>query len=266
MAVLILASATGSPGVTTTALGLTLTWPRHSLLADCERDPAQAIQAGYLRGMDHGGRGLVPLAHLHRDGAPLGPEVWRHTLPLSNSTDPERRYLPGFTSAGASRLFEHVWAAVGDAFGALDERGIDVIVDAGRIGVSGLPFGLLAAADAVLVCVRSTLRSLAAAQLHLPTLSDQLRALPTLVPAGLAVVGGGRPYSSAEISAQFGLPCWLESPWDPRSAEVLSDGAPEPRKFGDSGFMGRLRADAKALSERLARRRAELAAVTEGAS
>ena len=52
MAVVLLASATGSPGVTTTALGLALAWPRHCLVADCDRDPSQAVQAGYLRGME----------------------------------------------------------------------------------------------------------------------------------------------------------------------------------------------------------------------
>lgn len=75
MAVIVLTSATGSPGVTTTALGLALTWPRHVLLADCDREPGQAVQAGYLRGMDHGGRGLMTLAHLHREGTLLAPEL-----------------------------------------------------------------------------------------------------------------------------------------------------------------------------------------------
>jgi hypothetical protein len=266
MAVLLLTSATGAPGVTTTALGLALTWPRHVLLADCDRDPAQAVQAGYLRGLEHGGRGLVSLAHLHRDGAALGPEVWRQTLPLTQSSEPERRFLPGFTSAGSSRLFEHVWGAVGDALAGLDARGIDVVVDAGRIGVNGLPMGLLAAADAVVLCVRSTLRSLAAAQIHLATLGEQVRALPTTPPVALAVVGPGRPYSAAEISAQFAMPCWREPAWDPRAAEVLSDGADEPRRFHEAGFMSRIRAEAKGLSERMARGRAHTAAVAGVAS
>lgn len=266
MAVVILTSAAGAPGVTTTALGLALTWPRHVLLADCDRDPAQPIQAGYLRGLDHGGRGLVSLAHLHRDGTPLDSEIWRQTLPLSESGEPERRYLPGFTSAGSARLFEHVWGALGEAFADLDRRGIDVLVDAGRISSNGLPMGLLAAADCVLMCVRSSLRSLAAAQLHLQTLTDQVRALPTTIPAAMVVVGSGRPYSSGEISAQFRLPCWVEVPWDQRPAEVLSDGAPEPRRFHEGAFMGRFRADAKGLSERLTRTREATAAVTGVAS
>lgn len=255
MAVVLLTSATGAPGVTTTALGLALTWPRHVLLADCDRDPAQSVQAGYLRGMDHGGRGLMALAHLHREGTLIAPELWRQTLPLVQHGDIQRRFLPGFTTAGASRLFEHVWRSLGEAFEALDEQGVDVIVDAGRISAAGLPLGLLSVADAVLVCVRSSLRSLAGARIHLATLGEQLRAMPRARTAALVVVGAGRPYASAEISAQFGLPVWVEPSWDAKSADVLSDGASEPKRFHEASFMGRFRAEAKALSERMARSR-----------
>lgn len=261
MAVVLLASATGSPGVTTTALALGLVWPRHCLVADCDRDPAQAIQAGYLRGMDHGGRGLMALAQLHRESTPLAPELWRQTLPLTQGADRERRFLPGFSTAGASRLFEHVWGPLGEALASLDERGIDVLIDGGRISSAGLPPGLLAAADAVVVCVRSSLRSLAGARIHLSTLEDQLRSMASPTPAGLCVVGPGRPYAAGEIAAQFGLPSWLEPSWDSRHAEVLSDGAHEPRRFHEGAFMGRFRADAKALSERLIRTRQAAAAV-----
>lgn len=255
MAVVLLASATGSPGVTTTALGLALAWPRHCLVADCDRDPSQAVQAGYLRGMDNGGRGLMSLAHLHREGTPLAPELWRHTLPLTQAGDRERRFLPGFSTAGASRLFEHVWGTLGEALASLDERGIDVLIDGGRISPAGLPPGLVAAADAVVVCVRSSLRSLAGLRIHLATLSDQLASLPVPVGLGLAVVGPDRPYSSGEIAAQFGVPVWARPPWDPRAAAVLSDGEDEPRHFSSSRLLGALRDDARVISERLARGR-----------
>ncbi|GAA4898702.1 hypothetical protein GCM10025789_15830 [Tessaracoccus lubricantis] len=265
MAVIVFTSAAGAPGATTASLGLALTWPRHVLLADCDREPAQSVQAGYLRGMDHGGRGLMTLAHLHREGHPLAPELWRQTLPLAEGTDVQRRFLPGFTSPGAARLFEHVWPALGESFEALDPQGVDVLIDAGRLSTTGLPLGMLSAADVVLLTVRSSLRSLAGARIHLPTLRDQLAALPQQVAVGLVVVGPERPYSAAEISAQFAAPVWAEVPWEPRSAEVLSDGEREPRKFFEGSFMGRMRADAKSLSERLTRARQAAALVTGGA-
>lgn len=264
MSVVVLTSATGSPGVTTTALGLALTWPRHVLLADCDREPGQAIGAGYLRGMDQGGRGLMSLAQIHREGTALAPEIWRHTLPLSQEADKQRRFLAGFSTAGSSRLFEHVWGSLGEAFSALDERGVDVIVDAGRISTTGLPLGLLAAADAVVVCVRSSLRSLAAARIHLSTVDDQVRSLHLPRPIALSVIGADRPYSTAEISQQLGVPSWLQPLWDPKLAGVLSDGDPEPRRFHESRFMDHFRGDATALSERLTRSRERTAAVAGG--
>ena len=253
MAVLVLCSATGSPGVTTTALGLALGWPRDVLLADCDRDPSQAVQAGYLRGMDHGGRGLMALAQVHREGAALATEVWRQALPLTSGEDTRRRFLPGFASAGASRLFEHVWGALGEAFESLDEGGTDVLVDAGRVSPHGLPLGLLTVADAVLLTTRTGLRALAGVRIHLSMLADQVRALPSARDVGLVVVGSG------EIAAQFGVPCWAEVGWDPRSAGVLSDGDPEPRRFRDSSFLGGFRSEAKSIADRVGRARQAIA-------
>jgi len=213
--------------------------------------------------MDHGGRGLVSLAHRHREGGTLAPELWRQTLPLTQQEDPQRRLLPGFSSAGSARLFEHIWSSLGESFAMLDEQGADVIVDAGRISVTGLPLGMLAAADVVLVCVRSTLRSLAAARIHLLTLEDQLRGLTTQRPWGLVVIGPGRPYTTGEIAAQFGIPAWVEQAWDPRSAAVLSDGEPEPRRFRSGRFMGGFRSEAHGLADRVQRMRDQIAAVAE---
>ncbi|MDO5675931.1 MAG: hypothetical protein Q4G35_00310 [Propionibacteriaceae bacterium] len=265
MAVVVLTSAAGAPGVTTSSLALALTWPRHVLLADCDREPAQAVQAGYLRGMDHSGRGLMSVAHLHREGHALGPELWRQTLPLVREGEIQRRFLPGFTSPGTARLFEHVWPSLGEAFEQLDGQGVDVLIDAGRLSTTGLPLGLMSSADVVLLTVRTSLRSLAGARIHAPTLTDQLQALPRQAAVGLLVIGPGRPYSTSEIAQQFALPAWAEAPWDPKLADVLSDGEPEPRRFFEGSFMGRFRADAKAISERVSRARRASELVVGGA-
>ena len=47
MAILLLTSTGGSPGATTLAVGLALTWPP-SLLADCDPGAHQAISLGTL--------------------------------------------------------------------------------------------------------------------------------------------------------------------------------------------------------------------------
>ena len=111
----------------------------------------------------------------------------------------------------------------------------------------------------MLLATRTTLRALAGLRIHLPTLEDQVRSLPSGRDLGLVVVGPGRPYGSGEIAAQFGVPCWAEVGWDPRSAGVLSDGDPEPRRFRDSSFLGGFRSEAKSISDRVARSRRAVA-------
>ena len=249
MAVILLTSAPGAPGTSTTSLALALTWPRHVLLADTDRDPSQVVLAGYLRGMDSGGRGLPSVAQAHREGRPLDDELWLHTLPLTGDEHIERRFLAGFAQPAAVKLFDTVWSRLGEAFDVLDERGIDVLVDAGRISSQGLPSGLLASADVVVAVTRSSLRSLAALRLHLPTLQDQLRSLPVDVPLGLGIVGPSEPYATGDIERQFGVASWLELPLDAKAAAVLIDGAPEPRRFHDQLFLGRTRSQAKRLRE-----------------
>lgn len=251
MATIICTSAAGAPGVTTTALGLALTWSRDVLLADCDRDPSQAIQAGYLRGMDHGGRGLAALARLHRENTALAPDLWRHTVPLAEHDEKQRRFLPGFSQPATVRLFDSVWPELSDAFAALSEQDMDVIIDAGRIGRDGLPTPLLAKADAVCILTNTSLRALAATRLHLPLVAEQLDRLPVAAALGLVLVEPNKPYSGSEIAAQFGTPCWAELDRNDKFAAVLSDGAPEPRKFHDSSLMNQYRIMGLRLRERI---------------
>ena len=251
MAVIVCASAAGAPGVTTTALGLALTWSRDVLLADCDRDPSQSIQAGYLRGMDHGGRGLAALARLHRENRALASDLWRHTVPLTQSGDVRRQFLPGFSQPATVRLFDNVWAELSDALAGLDELDTDVIVDAGRVGRDGLPLPLLAQASAVCILTHTSLRALAATRLHLPLVADQLDQLPVAAALGLVLVGPNAPYSGGEIAAQFGTPCWAEIELNHKLASVLSDGAPEPKKFHQSSLMSQYRAMGLRFRERI---------------
>lgn len=253
MSVIVLTSAGGSPGLTTAALGLALTWPRDVLLADCSREPSQAVQAGYLRGMDAGSRGLSVLARLHREHQPLAANLHQHSIALSEDDEPQRRFLPGFNHPGTVKLFDQVWSELGSAFSGLGNQGVDVIVDGGPIGCGGLPLSLLSEADAVCLVTRTALRSLAAVRLYLPILQEQLDSLPVERPLGILLVGPGRPYGAAEITAQFGVSCWEEIPWHERHAAVLSEGADPPRRFEDTTLMNRFRVISSRLTERLAR-------------
>ena len=132
MSVVVCCSAGAAPGTTTTALGLALAWPQPVLLADCDREPTQAILAGYLGGVCAHGQGLSALAQTHRERDAQF-DVLARALPLDGTG--RRSFLPGFTHPGAVPLFQPVWPDLAHAFAAAE---VDVIVDAGRIGPGGL--------------------------------------------------------------------------------------------------------------------------------
>lgn len=250
MAVVLLCSVTGAPGTTTTALGLALQWPRPVLLADCDRDAPQAIPGGYLGG-HHDGRGLASLMQASRHQQSIRGTLLEHTQRLD--VEGRRLFLSGFRQPSASAIFS-AWGQLADDFQDLHYRGIDVLVDAGRVGPHGLPSELVRRSDLVLVVTRSSLRSLLGLSTHLPTVLDQVESVSAASEIGLAVVGPARPYSAAEISAQFGLPVSLTVEWSPEHAEVLSDAAIPPRRFDHGGYVTSLVKGAHGLQRRLAAR------------
>ena len=258
MAVVTLANVTGAPGTTTTAVGLAVTWPREVLLVEADRDPAQAIPAGYLQGIELGGRGLGSLARAHRDQRRLDDELPLHWLDIEPDAEHPRHFLSGFTHPGAAGLFGPVWPDLADSLSGLASRDVDVVVDGGRWGHDGLPTPLLQHSDLVLLCVRSSLRALAALRIHAPSVQAQVETCGS-GELGLLVIGPGRPYGVREIEGQFGIPVAGEVAWEPRQAEVFSDGATASRSLGGSTLVRSLRSCSSSLAERM-RRRGEVVA------
>ena len=252
MAILLLASTGGSPGVTTLAVGLALTWPRPILLADCDPGAHQAILAGYLGGRSTGGKGLLRVAEAHRDRRPLREAVLDQTLSLSAEEESRRLLLPGFTKPASAMHFGGVWEDLAEAFDRLGEVDMDVIIDCGRIGASGPPAALLERSAVTAVVVTSTLRSIMSARVHLPTLRDH----PRLTSAdrehiGLIVVGENQPYRRGEITRALDVPVITSIAYDRQSAAHLSDGRPRHRRFDTSPLIRSIRDAASQLSSNL---------------
>ena len=228
MAVHVLASATGAPGVTTTALGLALLWPGDVLLVDLDRHCSQSVLAGFLGGLDPAGCGLIAAAAAYRGGGSFGTEIGRRTLALP-STGVRREFLPGFTGPATTRMFRPLWSELCRALRQFSDAGVDVVVDAGRVGERGLENELLAEADVVALVTRSSLRSLAGARLYVPDLTEACAAVSRARP-GLIVVDPDHPYGTREIEQQFGVPVLGTVTADPVGAAVLCDGAPDRRR------------------------------------
>lgn len=253
MAILALTSTSGSPGVTSLAVGLALAWPGSVLLADCDPGAHQAVLAGFLAGQSASGKGLLRVAEAHRDRRRLTEVIIDQAIPLAEDAEHSRTLLPGFSRPGSAGLFGAVWPDMVEAFERLDDVGIDVIVDAGRMGAQGLPQPLLDSAALVGLTLRSNLRSVMSARVHLPTLLDQGRFGTGDRSLGLVMIGSGEPYSSSEITKALGVPVLTTIANDPEPARHLSDGRPRPRKFDSSGLARSLHSAAATLSGHLQR-------------
>ena len=129
MAVYALTSASGSPGVTTTALGLALEWPNQVLLVDADPVGGSAILAGYYRGtVAHPGT-LVELWSAHRQG---GLEAAVRELPLRLSETAS--LIPGPAGAAQAGGLSDLWPALAAQLRVLSQLGVDVLIDLGRLG------------------------------------------------------------------------------------------------------------------------------------
>jgi hypothetical protein len=226
MALIVLPSVNGSPGVSTTSLGLAQLWPRPAVVVDADPTGGMAIPAGYLRGAEiPAGRSLVDLSIAHRHGA------LADALPgmLLDLPDGRTKLLCGTTTHHQARVLEGFWEPLASALKALERTGQDVIVDAGRLGLEGSPLPLIAAADLCLLVVRSNLPAVVAANSWANTLRDMFDRAGAPSSLGLLVIDPDRPYSAKNVSKALQIPLIATLPWDPETAQHLAWGSEAPR-------------------------------------
>ena len=251
MTITVLTSASGSPGVTTTALGLTLHWPDSCLLVDA--DHQQAILTGYLRGEVITPNGLLRLIDAARISPDLRDAISRQWIELPGD-DPaglRRRLLPGLMSAQTSDALFKTWPAISNTLRAMSDAGIDSVVDVGRMDWRGVHPALLEAATHVLLMSGPTLRAAGAATWAAQRLREQARDTGNAGKLGVilvrppaftldALTNNGREergWSDSEFVKWFELPIRGQVLRDPVNARVLSDGAPEGPKFARSAYV-----------------------------
>lgn len=220
MSVIALCSAHGAPGVTTAALAMTHVWPstvadRRVLLVDA--DPAgSTLVPGRFLGAIPDGAGVAGLVTGRSNVAPE--DVIAHSVALDD--DASRMLLPGVIEPSSARPLMSSWNGILDACRDLSDRGIDVIVDVGRVGHRYEPSVWLTESDLVGVVMRRDLASVTSGATAMRALRAG-RATPVLT---LGIVVDTGPYVLAEISTA--LPGTAVAPvaHDPRSAEALGTG------------------------------------------
>jgi Flp pilus assembly CpaE family ATPase len=254
MALITLMSANGSPGVTTTALGLALSWPRPVILIDADPTGARAILAGYFGGNLQPEHTIVDLAVAYRQGN-LAESLSSMVTPIPNS---QAQFLCGPLNHSQARALDTMWEPLAGVLKGLYRTGQDVIVDAGRLGLEGFATKLVTQADIALLVTRSTLPALVAASSWAQTMRSTFEHAGGLDSLSALVVGEGRPYNNAEVAKVLGLPVSASVAWDPTTAEVYSVGAKPGGKFQASALNKSLRSAIGSMSTQLARAQTRL--------
>jgi hypothetical protein len=243
MALIVLTSASGSPGVTTTALGMALTWSRPVILVDADPTGGSSVAAGYLRGGFAPPEAMIELALAAPDGH-LREVLSQVAIALPGSGVP---FVAGVRSHTHARTLLELWDPLGQALRSLEDTGQDVIVDAGRLGLYGSPEPVLAAADLALLVMRSDMVSLAGARSWAESLREQFASVGASARLGIALVGAGAPFGAREISRHLRLPVVCTLAYDVANAAVLSHGQEPPRAGWWQSLIGRGGWEASAL-------------------
>lgn len=242
MAIVCLTSASGSPGVTTTAVGMAFSWPRPVLLVEADPTGGSGVLAGFLRGTTPYDAGLIELAL-----SPLGTaDALRDVVrPLS----PNVSFVAGIRSHAQATALRDVWDPLAAALHDLDDNGQDVIVDAGRLGLVASPTPLLGAADATLLVARATLPSISAARSWAETIRQPATGCGH---PGLLLVAEGQPYRATEVTKVLGMPVVADLPDDAAAAAVYHRGAAPPKHFETGPYVRALQAAVQSVQAHVA--------------
>lgn len=230
MVMITFASASGAPGVTSTALALASSWPRRVLLVEADPSGSSALLAGFWRGSrDH--TGVVDLVKAHRAGV-LAEALLQMAIPLEGT---QASVIVGSRSHEQAAGLVRLWEPLAGVLRDLAARDQDVIIDAGRLGLERAPVPLREHSDLTVLVVRTRLVTLAAARSWALTLKEE--SLPGRE-SRLLLVGPGRPYTAAEVGRALGLAVVGSIAWDPLRAAVFSEGDPLPPPRGLRKLLG----------------------------
>jgi hypothetical protein len=213
MSLLCLASAHGSPGVTTTALALAGAWPKGRRPLLVEADPFGGVLAARfgLRNTP----GLASLAAASRQGIDAD-AVWGHAQQLPGGL----RVLVGPASADqAHAVLRDLASALADWSAGGTE--LDVIVDCGRLTPAPPTMVALEQADGVLLLTRPTPD-------QLRPVAHRLATLGVSGPHPRLLLVGDAPYGAAEVASTLSVEVAGVMAWDPPAAGALSGGAGDP--------------------------------------
>jgi MinD-like ATPase involved in chromosome partitioning or flagellar assembly len=249
MSLFALCSATGAPGVTTTALALGWVWPlahpdRRVLVVDADV-AGSGILPGYAQAGVPAGGGVLGLA-AERTSV-TAEAIAEHAVALD--PDARRLVLTGLSATAQARPLTPVWQSLADAAPSLDAAQTDVVVDIGRLGHRYEPTPLIEQADVVMVVLGSTLTSVTAAVAAVRALRGSRGPGPTTM---ALLVNDGGPYSAREIATELELDRLPVIATDRWAARALAEGGTTGWRFDRSPLLRSAREVAAYLRDTVA--------------
>lgn len=204
MAVYALTSLSGAPGVSTTAVAWAYQAARPTLLVEADVTGGSPILTTVWAGSMAHEQSILHLASVAGDD--LLKHLWDQALTLPGTTD--RWVIPTIGHPAQARSLTPVWAPLARALHRLSEDGgVDVLIDAGRLGTPGGPWTLIESADLALVFTDTTLAALNVTRIGVETLRPELELTgPAQRLAVVPVVGDTkhgahlRPYTAADVA------------------------------------------------------------------
>lgn len=205
-----LCSLKGSPGVTTTAVGMAMWWPDDKRVVVVECDPAGGDLLARFR-MDPAARGLMTLAVAARRAS--NPDLlWQHAERLLDDL-PVVAGPVGAEQAHVT-LTEIVHRSPSVLRVAADQPNTVVVADCGRVDPGSPALPIIRSADVLLLLARARDDQLAHFSQKLDTAARWNRN-PHFV-----LVGDG--YATDEVSDALGIRVTARIPDDPRAAATLA--------------------------------------------
>jgi len=258
MALITLCSIKGAPGVTSTALAMTLTWPRPALLVEADPSGGSAIMAGLFRGQVSQERSLLSMTMAAAHSS-VEQVLWSQCIQLPGAEG--KTLLSAAPTFAQAQLTRRVWVELADVLVGLDRGGVDVIVDAGRYATVNTPTPLIERSDAVVVLTGGGLPALHTARGSVGHLQQHLDTHATGADA-LALIlreGDHDAYARTQVAATLRAPVLATLPQAPGEAAVYSHGRRPDRRHDHSDYLRSIRRAGANVRELIEGRRARLA-------
>lgn len=249
-----LTSASGSPGVSTTALGLALAWPRDVLLLEADTVGVSSTLAGFFAGSISPPSTILDL----NPGLDFEESLLKQSIPLTDNTEPLRRLVPGISNPLQGRALSARWDALAMALYDLERVGIDVLVDVGRFHAPFMAAPILKISDVTGLVLRPTVAATVAAKSTIT--HRQIAETGDIEAPALHLIPIAAPdaYSESEASRALSQPSLGSLPWAPKHAAAFAHGRPRPRGFNSSSYIRSLRSLADSISSAGRKRRAAI--------